>query len=45
MATAKDKQECIPVGCILPACYRMGGLPGQRPPPGQRIPQTETPLP
>ena len=44
-------QECIPVGCVPPACYcTAGGLPGQRPPwtpvgqrpPGQRTPWTET---
>ena len=39
----RHKQECIPVGCILPACYHTGWvsvqgvsltetLPGQRPP-------------
>ena len=42
-------QECIPVGCVPPACYCTagGGLPGQRPPwtpLGQRTPWTETPL-
>ena len=48
------KQECIPVGCVPPALYRMGGLPDRQPPPdrdppGQRPsldrhpPWTETP--
>ena len=23
----KEKQECIPVGCVPPAHYRMGGSP------------------
>ena len=26
------KQECIPVGCVPPALYCMGGSPWQRPP-------------
>ena len=46
-------QECVPVGCVLPAHYRIWRLPnrdppGQRPPgqrpPGQRPPWMETPL-
>ena len=36
------KQECIPVGCVLTACYRAGGLhdkdPPDRDPRGQRPP-------
>ena len=31
------EQECIIVGCVLPACNHMGNSVGQRPP------QTETP--
>ena len=44
------KQECIPVGCVPPARnHTVGGLPdrdppGQKPPPKQRPPWTETPL-
>ena len=41
-----NQQECIPVGCVPPARYRMGGSPCQRPPwtetPWTEIPQTET---
>ena len=41
------KQECIPVGCVPPARYRMGGLcPGGvflTETPLDRDPQTETP--
>ena len=43
----KKKQECIPVGCVPPARYCMGGSPWQRPPghrsPRQRPSWTETP--
>ena len=40
-------QECIPVGCVPPTCYRTGGLPDRdRPrtktPSWQRAPWTET---
>ena len=48
------KQECIPVGCVPPALYHMGGLcdrdtpwietPLDRDTPGQRPLWTETPL-
>ena len=41
-------KNAIPVGCVPPAHYRMGGLclgdpPLDRDPPGQRPPWTETP--
>ena len=38
-----SQQECIPVGCVLPALYCRGGLPdgGSH---AQRPPQTETPM-
>ena len=43
------EQECIPVGCIPPACYHMARLPdrdtpGQRPPPGRDLPPGQKPL-
>ena len=28
----KGKQECIPVGCIPPACNHTGDLPDRNPP-------------
>ena len=31
----KQKQDCIPVGCVPPTRHHTGGLPGQRPPCGQ----------
>ena len=41
------KQECIPVGCVLPARYRMGGgsltQTQHRDPPGQRPPRQRPP--
>ena len=45
----ENQQECIPVGCVLPACYHTGGLdPPDRDPPDRdpldRDPQTETPM-
>ena len=36
----KSQQECIPVGCILPACYHTGGGVSV-----QGVSLTETPLP
>ena len=44
-----EKQECIPVGCVPPVGFRMGGLHDRVPPPGHRppwivTPWTETPL-
>ena len=40
-----QKKECIPVGCIPPACYDTRGSPWQRPPSLDRDPLAETPLP
>ena len=50
----REKQECIPVRCVLPAHYRMGVSVSVRgfsvtetpptDPPGKRSPWTETPL-
>ena len=41
-----NQQKSIPVGCVPPTLYRMGGLPGQRPPspPLTESPCTENPL-
>ena len=36
--------ECIPVGCVLPALYNMGGLPDRDPPLDRDLHWTETPI-
>ena len=38
----QTKQECIPVGCVPPTLYILGGV-SDTDPPGQRPPWTETP--
>ena len=32
------EQECIPVGCVLPTLYHIGGLPDRDPPRQTEIP-------
>ena len=39
------EQECIPVGCVLPALYRTGVGLHDRDPPGQRPPVDKDPPP